>query len=710
MSKPEQGYQVVIINYKDTTAGELKQLMVTDARSYTAMGVAALPILSKCFLFQESIFSNGTIFGTPDVGVGDLEVDNTGGPLDSYRFFGFDGQQFKVYQIQDEEELLDDTTNLLFTGTLDYPEFQLKNVVFHAKNRLQEWDVPVQTKTFSGGLPDDLYSVLGPPIEYLSDPADPEATPPDFQIVYTPTYDGDYVNRLEGEDSLAGKKKPMIFGRVYNAPGICVNSSKSIYAFNYDKEGDRKAVYRINRVCDKGTDIIISSDVADAAALLTSTPAAGTCITCKAESLVIFGSIPLGDVTADIDEAPIEQCSVPQCISRLLVSVLGYTGGVDFNQGDLDRLDALNGCPAGVYLSGDEPIKNVVVGLIGSIGGWVSPDTYGVFHFGLIDLPRIEDSVATFTNDDILDDTLNRVQFGDENRGIPPYQITIKHSKVWSVLTKGQTLESVDEYIRTFMANEFRSAISTDPSVRSIHPSAPVMEFETFLVKGQRALVRNWDFQIGLGVIASPKADWSVTANGTSSAVINSLNQLVLTPDGSNKASVMQNLKNPGQFSPGLWKIGFTCIQENVTMSVMSGLTTLSTFSPPVPGDYSFYLLLADINNINLKFINASFDATGLNKGIVDNVYMIQVMPGKTPSEEAARRMTVMRSNFERFQFDASIEKSKQAKIGDVITLMIDDRFNMAAGKAFRVVGKTYDTDANEISFDVVGGDVQSVS
>lgn len=708
MTIPAQGYQVVVFNYKETGPGAdfdvTKQLMITDARSYTAMGVAALPILSRCFLFQESIFEDGTIFGKPDSGIGDIEIDNTEGLLDSYRFFGFDGQQFKVYQIHDEEELLNDNTNLIFTGTLDYPEFQLKAVVFHCKNRFQEWSVPVQSKVFSGGLPDDLYSVLGPPIEYLSDPNDPEATPPDFQVIYPPVYDGFYPTRLEGEEDLAGKKKPMIFGRVLNAPGILVNSSKNIYAFSYDADGNRRALQKINRVCDKGTDILIQADFIDSATLMSFIPDPGYCATCLAEGLIRFGTIPQGDVTADIDESTISESSAPKVIARLLTVVLGYQPGIDFNQGDLDALHAINPAVVGVYLTGDEAIQDVVVLLTTSIGAWGCPDTRGLFRFGRIDLPSLYDSVATFTNDNILEDSLNRVQFGDENRGIPPQQVTIRHSKAWAVLGKGQTLESVDAYIRTFMANEYRESFANDPDILKVHPSAPTMIFDTLLVKGQRALIRNWDFQIELGSVTSPKQDWAVT----NSAEINDDNQIVLTPLSKAQSSVSQSLTNPGQFSGGVWKIGMTSLATNASFDVVVGFTTIATVDMPAPGDYSVTLIIPEtVGSLLIIIRNTVGSLTNPDSGIVDNVYMLELLPGLTPSQEAARRMTIMKSNFERFQFDVSVEDSKKARIGDVITLQLDDRFEMQDGVPFRVVGKTYDTDANEVEFDVVGGAVQ---
>ena len=709
MSISKQGIQIVILDYYDTDAGVLKELWLTDGHEYTAMGVVSYPMLSKNFLFTESIFKDGTIFGAPDVGVGDLEGDNTSGFFDSYRFYGFDGQRVRVYQIQSYEEPLDDNINLLFTGTQDFPEFQLKTATFHVKNRLQEWTVAMQTRTFSGGLPDDLHTTLGPPIDYISDPADPEAQPPDFIVVYDPFYDGNYINRLEGEEGLAGKTKPMLFGRCFNIPLTCVNSSRGIFAFNYDIAGNRAPVYAIRRVYDQGVDILPGTDYPTAAAMIAAAaPAGGFYNSCLAESLIMFGQFPLGDATADIDEAPLALCTAAQVTSRILTKVLLYSQGQDFSQGELDALDALNACPVGIYCEGTEEIGDCIIQVLTSIGGWTCPDKNGVFRFGRIDLPQISRSVATFTNDNILNNSLSRVQTGDENRGIPAQKVTLRHTKVWSVLSKGQTLASVYEYTRTFMANEFRSSEAADPAVLTAHPSAPVISFDTLLVKGQRALIRNWDFLIPLGTVVSPKADWGNTSTGTATATIDSLNRLVLTPATAGQGAVHQALSlSNNTFSEGAWKFGFYFSGVNGSIQLQDGVYFTKVLNLTVAGDYSI-LVNFDLggpftHSLNIDFYNTAVDATGLLKAIFDNVYMQQILPGLTPKQEAARRLTILKSNFERFKFDLSIEDSMSVKIGDVCTVVLDDRMQMQDGKAFRIVGKLYDTDKNQVELDVVG-------
>ena len=709
--RKQEGIQVAVISYFEKSSASVKQLMLTDADSYTAMGKPAIPILSSLFDYNEKLFKGGTLFGAQDNGLGEIEADATGGILDSYRFEGFDGQRIQIYQLQDKYELLDDQANLLFTGTQDFPEFGLKTVTFHIKNRMQELTVQMQNSVFSGGVPADLYPILGPSADYEANPGDPDYIEEDFEIVYPPPgADQSYINRLEGEENLAGKQKPMVFGRCHGIPLVCVNDSQSIYACNYDVDGNRIPIYRFLRIYDKGTDILVSGDVPNSAALFATAPAGGYCYTCVAEGLVKFGQVPLGDATADVDECPLAEASAPKVAARILMRVMKYIQGSDFNQYELDRLHAMNACPVGYFISGTDKVIDVLTMVLGSIGAWMLPDHLGVFRFGRFDLPDASTQpVATYSNDQIYEGSLSRPQTGDDNRGIPAQQVILRHTKQWAVLNKGQTLESLPDYIRTFMANAFRSARAANPAVLAAHPSAPTLTFNTVLVRGQRALIRNADFSFDFGFITSPKADWTNSSPAGTTAVIGTSGVLTLTASASNVATVYQVINNPNQFTAGLWRIGFSNLgASNVSVIFQNGLTTLGSVifnngDPSLPDKSSVISVPEGMSSITITVKNTYMDSSGKDKGIVDNIYMSELLPGLSPSQEASRRLGIASEDTECFKFTVSVQDSMNARIGQPILLKLDDRFDLFSGKKFIITEKDFSTSKNEVELTVVG-------
>jgi hypothetical protein len=678
------------------------------------MSSPAYPYLAKNFLFKQNLFKDGSVFGQADIGVGDIEADNTDGFFDKYRFYGFDGRRVKVYYIDSVDELLT-LDNLIFSGTQDYPEISVDKAVFHVKNKLKELDVQAQTKFFKGGLPDALYAGLGPGDPILGDYGEP---PPDNPpppagtdgITDPPPWGEDYVNRLDGEENLYGTTKPIIFGRVYSFPLVLVNSGKSIYASNFDVFGNRKPIYSVSRATDQGVTIAYGRDYEDSVALLAATTAAGFFDTCLAEGLFKFGTPPLGEVVADIDTLPIQNNNISTVVSNLLVDLMNYDAGVDYSTADLIHIAQKNPAPLGICVLDKEKVIDLVNALVSSVGGWIATDQNNMFRFGRIDLPDHADSVFTFTDDYIEEGTLQRVQTGDDNRGIPCHQVTIRHTKNWKTLNLGQSLQSVEKYYRLFLAGEYRSATATDDGILEYHPSAPSLTFDTVLVEGQRATVTGWDFSQPLN------ETWTDISVAPATATINANGQLLLTPGAATKAGVSQDLTYPGSaIAPGRFRFGFTSVAgNNVEVSLINGAGTIASIVIDNTMDDDQFdisigteLNLSDFNNdsngkyhITLKVINHIVGAS--NTHILDNIYLQEYCVGLTPSQEAQRRLTMLKSDVERFTFTVALKDGMRINLGDTITIQTD-RFQMQDGDDFKVIGKVYDTDSNEIQFDVWG-------
>jgi hypothetical protein len=705
-SQRRGGWQVISLEIMNPETGEVFELLITDAPAYTAMDRPAYPYLTKNFLFKQSLFKDGSVFGTADVGVGDIEVDNTNGFFDQYRFFGFDGRAVKVYYIDSVSELLS-LDNLIFSGILDYPEISTDKIVLHVQNKLKELDVQAQTAFFKGGLPDSLYAGLGPGDPIL----DPDDPPPSGGggISEPPAWGEDYERRLDGEENLYGTTKPIIFGRCYSFPLVLVNSSKEIYASNYTVTGDRKPIYSVSRVTDQGVSLVFNKDYANSDDLLDADTPAGNFDTCLAEGLFKLGTPALGDVLADIDTLPIYTNNVATLISQMLVDLLNYDAGVDFSTADLQHLAAKNSCPLGICVLDKEKVIDLVSLIVSSVGGWLATDQTNTFRFGRVDLPDHANSLFTFTDDYIKDGTLNRIQTGDQNRGIPCRQVTVRHTRNWKTLNLGQSLQSVEKYYRLFLAAEFRSATATDDSILLFHPSAPSLTFDTVLVEGQRASILDWNFSSALA------GSWTDISVFGSTAVINSDNQLVLTPGAAALAGVSQELSFPGSaIAPGKYRFGFTSISGNNADIILEGVNVVGRLHvtsafPVAQTDYSIGITIYPSDYTDNGDGNYSLTLTVKNERVgasqiqvLDNLYLQEYMQGLTASMEAQRRLTMLKSDVERFSFAVELKDGMAFNLGDTITIQTD-RFSMQDGDDFLILGKVIDADSNEIQFDIWG-------
>ena len=707
------GFQVVAIENINPETGVISDLLITDAPAYTAMNQPAYPYLSKNFLFKENLFKDGSIFGAADVGIGDIEADNTDGFFDQFRFFGFDGRRIKIYWLESPTDLLT-IEKLLFSGTQDYPEITTEKATFHVKNKLKELDVQAQNTFFKGGLPDSLYAGLG-----AGDPIlDPGGPPSGVGgVVDPPGWGDDYINRLDGEENMYGKTKPICFGRCMSVPLPLVNASKEVYACNYDTLGNRKPIYAVRRLTDQGVTIYYGRDYATSALLLAATTGAGLFDTCLAEGLFKLGTKALGDVVADIDTLPIEANNVATVVSAMLQDLMGYEAGVDYSSDDLDAIAGLNPCPIGLFINDKDKVIDLISLALSSVGGWVCCDVFNVFRFGRIDLPNIRESVFTFTDDYIKQGTLERVQTGDKNRGVPAHQITIRHTKNWQTLSLGQSLQSVDKYYRLFLAQEYRSASATDNEILEYHPSAPSLSFDTALIEGQRVTIINSDFSTGI------VKGWTDISTGLGAAVtLNASGQLVLTPgsSGGAVAGISQDLFYPASaLSPGNYKLGLTSVSgNNLFANIVGAVGNIGSLHldagfPITQKDYSVLFkaeatdFIADGNgkfHLTLQLKNERNGVTQIH--VLDNVYIQEYLQGLTATQEAQRRLNALKADVERFTFIVPVRDAIGIRLGMTIGIFTD-RFQLdeqgPLGTPFKIIGKVYDTDAGEIQFDVWG-------
>lgn len=145
--------------------------------------------------------------GAVRLGVGELVLINTDGGLDALKAYAFDGRACTIKAGADGAAYVSLTTVL--RGTIDSAEVTYREVTLRLRDRLAELDRPLLTTRFAGNN---------------SLPAGLEGT----------------------ADDLRGQVKPRLYGRAFNLPVPCVNTSRLVYQVS---DG---AIQSIEGVYDRG--------------------------------------------------------------------------------------------------------------------------------------------------------------------------------------------------------------------------------------------------------------------------------------------------------------------------------------------------------------------------------------------------------------------------------------------------------------------------
>lgn len=299
----------------------------------------------------------------------------------------------------------------------------------------------------------------------------------DLQYVFTrPALSNRYAgtnalpNGLEGTpDDLKGKAKPKAYGAVFNVAAPCVNTQKLTYQVNDGGVADIPAVYDRAGVITKG------ADYATSALLQAAAPAAGTYITCFAEGFFRLGIAAGGLVTADVIQgATAADRTVAQILKRIALDAGVAVGSI--SAADIAALDAMSAAVVGVWVEDSQSFQQVMDSVAISIGAWYGFDGASVFRMGRLTAPAGV-PVLSLGIDEVGNEFERRPA---RDNGIPVWRATVNHTKIWSVQPT-DVVGSVTAARRIYLANEYRSAVSEDPTVKTQYLLASTLEVDTLL-------------------------------------------------------------------------------------------------------------------------------------------------------------------------------------------------------------------------------------
>lgn len=394
---------------------------------------------------QRTCFSANATSGRSQIGFGALILVNNHGALDALLPYSFVGRPITIRmgEVLPNSGGVPSWTNVI-KGTMEQAEFSWSSITLRVRDRQQDIAKPLQQVRYGGT------NTAGAGI------------------------DGDVEN-------IKGRPKPIVYGRVFNAPLVSVNSTKLIYQAH-----DGSALQSVDAVYDRGVALSAGATYADQSTMESTPPAGGQYRTWNsaAGTYIRLGSTPAGTVTADLTQgATAAARTVGQVFNAVLLKA-GVSAG-DIEAADITALDVLCAFEVGVYVNParDQTAIEVLDLVCASIGAWFGSDAQGKFRIGYLELPSGGTSVGSITATDVL--AIDIVSARDPGVGVPVWKVKLGYQRIWEV--QADLAATAGAARAAYAGLEYRRVEATDGAVLTANPSSPEIEFLTLLTSASDA-------------------------------------------------------------------------------------------------------------------------------------------------------------------------------------------------------------------------------
>jgi len=428
-----------MIYLADITAYNLTANTVEILRFCTGSGVYNNadqyyePRIEQPALMNRQIFSDGAIGGAAQASYGELTLINNDGELDYLIDYAFNGRALSIYYIDAVG------TVTVLKAVMDQAAFEQNVISIRLKDRMADLDQPIQKNTYGGtnALP------LG----------------------------------VDGVSDLKGAQKPKLFGRCNNISPISVNTSKLIYQVN---DG---AITDVVNVFDKGNYLGRGADYASLTEMYNTAPAAGEFRVLKSAGLIRLGASPAGQVTATIWQSnSATQCTAAQVIYQLVIGA--GIAVADTVSADFATLDSQNAGGVGLFVNDAQSVTDAINKVATSAGAYWGFDNLNRFRVARLDLPSGV-PVASIAQVEILE--IQRQNLRINSNAAPIYKVTLTHDVNWTPQQDSSLAGIVPTERRTWLAEATRQVIAQDSAVKTAHPSAQEITYDTLLAGAQYA-------------------------------------------------------------------------------------------------------------------------------------------------------------------------------------------------------------------------------
>jgi hypothetical protein len=404
----------------------------TGTGFYDESGNFFEPRIEQPALMRREIFADGQIGGAASTSYGELTLVNLDGGLDYLTGYAVDGRTLTI-KVGDESAAYATFTTIL-KAVVQQAALEWERVSIRLRDRQAEFNKPVQTLAYAGN----------------------NALP----------------NGLEGAADLKDAPKPLFYGRVSNITPTLVNSSRLIYQLTTG------TLAEVVNVFDNGAYLGRGADYASQADMETNAPAAGYFRVWKAGGMVRLGSTPAGLITATAWEAStVEPSTGAQVAYRLATGPGGVSAG-DTVASDYTTLDGQNAGSVGLWITDGMTIAEALDRVSASLGAWWGFDQLGRFRIARLDAP-VGSPVATLTSDEIISLSAEAATINGD--AVPSWKITLNHDINYTVQTGGSVAGVIAADRRAWLEKPSRQAIASDAAVKTAHPLAQEIVYDTLL-------------------------------------------------------------------------------------------------------------------------------------------------------------------------------------------------------------------------------------
>lgn len=260
---------------------------------------------------------------------------------------------------------------------------------------------------------------------------------------------------LEGSTDLAGRLKPLAYGKCFNVEPVLVDALNLIYQVH---NGQTQAV---NAVFDAGVALTFDADYPSIAA---ATPIAGKYATCLATGHIKLGSTPAGRITLNLegDKAGGYVSKVGDVCLRI-VQTLYEEESLSLDDIDTAAWSALNSAlsgDVGIYITERRTLRQLLDELLNPLAAYWQFSRFGLFSAAYIETNR----TPTITIDD---DMIGTAGAQISNVMAPAWRISVAYAPVWTVQAEDELAGGAPAAHRSFVGAEYRFTTSENRSLRT---------------------------------------------------------------------------------------------------------------------------------------------------------------------------------------------------------------------------------------------------
>lgn len=659
---------VMKLAYRTDSTEPLEYLWFTSGSWH--LGTTADPRVMGETTFDQNLFTSNALHGQPDFGVGSVTISNTDGKYDwmgtptntadGYTQPLVNGEVFEIYVVPSETSPLPDDPYL--TARISYIEFGWDSFTVYFRDRSQDLAIPVAPYTFEQTL--------------LVDPS------------------------ITVDPSTVGNRAQRVIGRCLNAPAILLNRPALLYGVNFGP-GGAGAFTHFWSLYDKGGKLKMGEEVESIEELMDASPAPGHYVVCRSLGMFRLGTVPRGQVTADVASGTDSE-NVPDVLLKALFLESIEGGDFDlprtYNKSELEACWKPHYIPCG-YLATTETYLEVMQEILDSYGCFMVPDRTGIFRFGRLrsDMPA---PVKTFNHDLWYKGTIKRLIPGVPD-GIPISQAVVQHDRVWQTLSDTSVLESLEPSRKAVLSQAYRSTVAN--SGTKVYGAGPEV-FTTCLVTEPEVQIFDTTFYAYSLWWDADATNVNFTPEGANVSILSPptvvLSQPIATPVAWGSSPL------PRYEIPGLGTYAAYALEADADPSNPLGAVATARIvgADPDPASYNLWGMLPDFAQ---SFYLSSGPMSVEIRTSTETPYLLRSIRVTAPSyrrylrDLVQEKVDLFGGDMLRLEFACSLEQAEGIRLGHTVEIE-SPRFSLDQGNSrFYVVGRKDQIESNRVTLDV---------